>query len=362
MLVAEGCSFIKYDNPNLIPENSTIIFQSTPIWRIPFINNFPKSCKVLFWNLHPRNFQSNYIRMETNKKWLLPLNLFSFFRRQKLRLMVEFLMGKKALVYMDGENYEKTRKDLSLSTSLPIYLPILTNSPMSCGSSNIDTANIKCLWVGRLDNFKIEILLFLLKALNDLRNDNITFTIIGSGLEAYRVEALSHDLKFLNVNLLGDVLLENLDETIINYDVIFAMGTSALDAAKLYKPVICLDFSYSVVSDGYQFHMIYDNEHYNVGEEIAAKHVNQETNIAVIMNNIFNGYGEESLASYNYWKKNHSIDVVKNSLIQLLSDGECTLNELFMKQFHRPDVVTKLLNIMIYHFKKPVNETEINQI
>jgi len=358
----EDCFFIKHDQPHLIPENSTIIFQSTPLWRIPFIDEFPRNCRVFFWNLHPRNFQSNYVRMDTKRRWLLPLNFFSFLRRRKLRSMVEFLMIRKSLTFMDGENYEKTKQDLSLNKHSAQYLPILTNSPVICGNFTLDINKIECLWVGRLDNFKIEILLFLLKALDDLKNDNMNFSIIGSGEESYRVEEISQTFTYLNVNLLGDVSLAQLDETIVNYDIVFAMGTSALDAAKLYKPVICLDFSYTPVPEGYQFHMIYDNRHYNVAEEITDKHLGQENNIATIIDKICNSYRKESLSSYKYWENNHSVDVVKDNLMQLLSTNGCTLQEIFTKQFHRPDFITRLLNILICYIKKPIHETDIHII
>ena len=49
--IPDGVEFIIYTNPEKIPENSIVVFQSVPPWRIPFFSKFPVTAN-LFFNLY----------------------------------------------------------------------------------------------------------------------------------------------------------------------------------------------------------------------------------------------------------------------------------------------------------------------
>lgn len=354
--------FICVDRPDLIPEDSIIVFQSTPIWRLPDIDKFPKSCRVLFWNLHPQNFQSNYLSVGSKKWYLTYLNKFSFLRRSKLRAFVEFLHQKKSIVFMDGENFKKTKNDLDLDLDNEVYLPIITEIPQCCSLSQVNSIKNKYLWIGRLDDFKVEILLLTLKQLNKIQNMNASFSIIGSGTEETRIkEFVQTKLSSLKVHFLGDVAVDQLDKTIMEYDIVFAMGTSALDAAKLYKPVICLDYSYRPIPETYQFHMLYENKNFNVAEEISSEHLIRGPNLKDLVCNITLNHRTEADKSYEYWMKNHSSFMI-DRVVSSIDSSKCTVGNLFSAGYNRPDFVTYILNILIKKFKKAHKYTDINKI
>lgn len=357
----KNCRFISVENPERIPQDATVVFQSTALWRIPYVGRFPKGCKVLFWNLHPQNFQSNYLSSASKKWYLRFLNSFVVLRRRKLRDYVEFLQERSAIVFMDGENYTKTKSDLKLNSVVEIYVPILTESPKVCGILKCDSS-LKALWIGRLEDFKVEILkrtLIQLDTLNDLK---VSFTIIGSGQAEQELgEFVFSHLQQLEVEFRGACDMKELDQAILDCDVVFAMGTSALDAAKLYKPVISLDYSYTPVPEEYQFHMLYTNKYFNVAEEISAKHIKDESNLAELLKNVLQHYSDEAQACYDYWQKNHS-EIAVARFVKALSATNCTIGELLSYRFDKPDIMTSLLNVGIKTFKRRHKDTDINII
>lgn len=132
-------------------------------------------------------------------------------------------------------------------------------------------ASLRFGWVGRVDyDFKVGPLIKLLQDLDRHHCDGLiniqNFTIIGNGnaidLIKKEIEALS-----FNVNILGmvpnNVLSNVIDD---NIDVLFAMGTSVLEGAKIGLPsIIVSPFSLgSSEQSGYRW--VFDSIGYSLGE------------------------------------------------------------------------------------------------
>ena len=54
--IPKGVEFLEYHRKADIPNDSLILFQGGYPSRIKNFKQFPKSCKVIFWHLHPDNF------------------------------------------------------------------------------------------------------------------------------------------------------------------------------------------------------------------------------------------------------------------------------------------------------------------
>ena len=64
---------------------------------------------------------------------------------------------------------------------------------------------------------------------------------------------------------------KNLEEFIREFDLIFAMGTSALDAARVGMPVVRLDYSYKLIGSNYRYKFLHQVEGYSLGDRIESK-------------------------------------------------------------------------------------------
>ncbi|WGY33612.1 hypothetical protein QK281_07270 [Aeromonas hydrophila] len=127
-----GCNYINYLELDKLPANTTIIFQSCPLWRIQDLEKAPKGSKLVFWNLYPQNLDPRILKSSAGIKNKIGkvINFFGGVRRQKLRKTVYHLLEHDALFFMDGENYRKTCDYLSIYIVNPNFLPI-TNADSS---------------------------------------------------------------------------------------------------------------------------------------------------------------------------------------------------------------------------------------
>ena len=70
--------------------------------------------------------------------------------------------------------------------------------------------------------------------------------------------------KGLEIRFLGTIVT-NLDEILLEHDVVFAMGTSALEAAKLGIPSVLMDASYYEFPKDYRYRWLFESEEYVLG-------------------------------------------------------------------------------------------------
>jgi hypothetical protein len=156
---------------------------------------------------------------------------------------------------MDEENRKTSSIELGVDFERS-FLPILTAQPEAPyfeGSIEPRSDVMKAVWIGRLEDFKVPILLHALERLDRIESISIQFDVIGDGAERGAVSAFAAGLSRLKVNFLGNINYAALDGALKGYDVVFAMGTSALEGAKLGIPTFCLDYAYSLIKGNYRF-------------------------------------------------------------------------------------------------------------
>jgi glycosyltransferase involved in cell wall biosynthesis len=105
----KNVEFILYSEPEMLPENSIVVFQSVPPWRIPFIAKFPKKATIFFWNLHPDNLRPDFIGIGSKFKGInLLFYPFTAIRKRKLNKLIKLLLKNNAIRFMDKENLLST--------------------------------------------------------------------------------------------------------------------------------------------------------------------------------------------------------------------------------------------------------------
>lgn len=347
-----GCQFIPFDKPELIPSSAVVIFQSVPPWRIKNLEAFPRDAKVFFWNLHPYNLSPRLIQKGSRFEalWLFDSfnNALSIFRASRLKRLCLLMLSKNSLVFMDEENRKKTGEELEISLSRS-YLPITTESAPNIhelSTRSIPKEKLKVAWVGRLDDFKIPILLHTLSRLNDVTCFNIEFDVIGDGGKKNTVVERSDCLDRLKVNFKGNVNYTELDRILLQYHLVFAMGTSALDSARLGIPTVVLDYSYSEIIGYYKYRLLRTSTGYNVAEEISQQHMELVSSLDGMLQDIVNNYEQESKFTYSYWLSNHSPEAVSKLFLEYSSNATATFGDLVDAGLNVPDFLTKIVCFM----------------
>ena len=153
--------------------------------------------------------------------------------------------------------------------------------------------------------------------------------------------------KYLKIEFLGNVDNRELDNFLLNnIDVMFAMGTAALEAARLAIPTVLLDVSYVPIKDDYIFKFLFDTVDYTLGDVIDEHHFKSgNKSFENIMDSVINDYAEVSTKTYNYFVSNHELEQSIPLLLEKLEKNNVQYNELYKNGFTRIDWSTKL-----YHF------------
>lgn len=121
----KNVEFMPNTEPEKIPVNSIVVFQSCLPWRIPFLSKFPTTANLFFWNLHPDNLRPDFIRIESRfyGKNLL-FYPFTAIRKRKMNKLLKLLLNKNAIRFMDQENILSTFSIYKLDVPPP---PLSTN-------------------------------------------------------------------------------------------------------------------------------------------------------------------------------------------------------------------------------------------
>jgi len=356
-----GVKFIDYEKVEQYPGGSILILQSLAPWNIRDISKFPDETKVLFWNLHPLNFYPNIFsihsasRLKTNIGKIL--NILSFFRKKKLERLVKYLSETNSLVFMDGENYSSTSNYFPNLDIQKEILPIMTSDSGQVGSV-CGGVILRCCWIGRLVDFKINILIHLIKRLDIAvdRVGQIALTIVGDGepvdVDKLRKEAAQfHNIQLnfitnIKPNQLGDFIEKDVD-------VLFAMGTSALEGASRHRPTFILDYSYQIIEGMYRFKYIFESSECNLAEKIdPALHYEVYSTLEDKLIEIKNNYKVVGYKCFEYWKLNFSPEITVKKFINYVENAGATIGQMRMQGFFEADLISLLIKKALRLFKK----------
>jgi len=339
------------------PEDAVLITQSLVPYHWPVELKPQPKTRMFFWNLHPQNFVPSLLplfnlRDVTINNYKLHQFLSIFFPEtlKKVRGYVGMLIKHQALSFMDQTNLDSTKKYLFIPEINAPFLPVPATSVTKLKVKFPDkgSQHFNYCWVGRLCDFKVHILIYTAKKLADIAqqlNIQITYYIVGDGpLKAY-VEEQTFENDNFKIVFCGAIAHEKLDDFLTEkIDAVTAMGTSALEGAKLGIPTILLDASYKPVNEGYKFRFLYQAINYDLAHFITkADYLQNNHSLEDIVSSIKDNYEEESRKSLQYFIEKHSIErVVREFLDQA---GKTTLEfGMIEKGFFEKPKLLKILN------------------
>jgi glycosyltransferase involved in cell wall biosynthesis len=247
-----------------IPRHSVLILQSNHLIKPVKNIELNSDVKLFFWQLHP---VSPYVLFP----YFSTINLDSqivhtiFYKHfVATNTLIRKAMEKSAYYFMDQSNIDSSKKvyDGKEFEILPLFMG--TQSPIKWINRD-NKAQLKIIWFGRLElGFKSNILERLIEDANNY-NAKIVLTIIGDGDAQPELEELCRSKKNLKVEFLGSLLGAELENTLLDCNIVFAMGTCAVQAASYGVPTVCLDFSYSKISNNYRYRWLHETSGHSLG-------------------------------------------------------------------------------------------------
>jgi hypothetical protein len=326
------------DNVKIVPPiNSILIMQTFVPYYWPKELVLEENQKLFFWNLHPHNLIPSLLPLPFLRE--IPYNNFriyyflSFFYKKlikRLRNYTNCLIDNKGLSFMDKSNLDYTSKHLFLPIINRDFIPV----PASSSTFNFNLNDevilggvIRFTWIGRLCDFKSYILVYTIKKLNEISikfiNRNFEFNIVGEGPFEDYIRSEIKNCKNLSVIFHGSIPHNEIDNFIlIKTDIIMAMGTSALEGAKLGKPTFLLDPVLKEIKEDYVFRMIYDTKEFDLGHFITTEDfLKNNTSFYDLLLDIINNYKFHSIKSFDYFEYNHNIKNVKLHFLQKIMNS-----------------------------------------
>lgn len=338
----KNVSILEYsdDAKTEIPSDSLVLLQSMTPWSIFPNINFRADTKLFFWNCHPFNLVPllpglrNWIAQYPKLVWLSHKTLLISYNLT-LKKFYKLLVNQQSIAFMDADNLKMTEFILGQHKPHAEFLPIPVEVPqINSFSSRSKTSQKKftCGWVGRVADFKHTILkrtIIELKKYAGTHKQPIHFILVGDGdyIDQIKPELVSTD--YFSYEHIKEVSPQELDQFILkNIDLLFSMGTSALESAKLGIPSVLLDFSYGPVPETYGFKFIFESQHYSLGRVITSELCDQKNSIDRIIRNTLANPAEISDKCYQYCLSKHSIESTTNNLLNRLKFSNLTYGQL----------------------------------
>ena len=326
----------------LIPPDAIAIFQSMTPWSIYPGLLIDKSAHIFFWNCYPFNLIP---LLPGFRRWMqhsyvfanLVLSILLRPYKNKMRRLVQLMLDKSSLVFMDSTNVRITEQYLKLSLPNMEYLPIPLEAKqgliLSREDRNFKDHNLRIIWVGRVVDFKFYTLQRCLIELNRLQPKlgvEVAITIVGSGDYERRLKKDVESLPNIHFKFINHVQPCDLDEFLVaNADLMLAMGTSALGGMRLGIPTILLDVAHAPVSRDYVFTWLHERCGYTLGDIIQKDgFIKGNSSLAERLDQLFKNYPIISAEALDYFNKNHEISSVANKFMKVINNCNCTYGDL----------------------------------
>ena len=364
--VSEKVNSIFYENINPVEllDFDYVIFQSMTPWSIyPKINFRSNTCLIFistltenFYPFLPGAMRNLIGANKTFRSIIWRTFLSSEFN--KSQNFIKQLLSLNSLVFLDGNIAKNTAEDFGVNVENAPIIPLFSDN---CSTSpeflfkkrTSKLPKIKILWIGRLADFKISILNRVLDDLSNIdsiKKDQLSFTIVGSGSYSKRLK-IPKEFSADQIIKVKHVKPSNIESIIREHDVVFAMGTAALDAARLGVPVVRLDYSYKFVDKNYRYKFLHQVKGYSLGDKIESRFYDKGgLEIDGIFETLTNDWLKSAQRDYEYYRTNHQIDASIEKLLNTMQVSQYTWSN-YKKSSYQTSILFHLKNIIVNRLK-----------
>jgi hypothetical protein len=288
-----------------------------------------ESTRVFFWTLHPMNLVQTLVPTRSGRDlqarhadWnRRVLNTVLRGHRDAMRSLVSAMHARSAIAFMDGTTLDSTTRRLGMQIADPLMLPVpVEMAPGRLRTSPVSPAGeLNVAWLGRLSDFKIHILTYTMTRLSRFakeRGVRIRFHVIGDGPDAgyVRFANVDHERfeRVYETRLQGSALDDYLASRI---DLLAAMGTSALEGARLGIPTILLDVAYGPIRHDYQYRWLFESERFSLGEMIGpGSFVPGNRSLEERVEALASSFTSLSSRTYDYCASHHALAAIADGV------------------------------------------------
>lgn len=266
-----------------------------PIYLLHIIPRFDPDSKILLFNWH--------------NECLPVLNQNLQYNKDKLFNLLNLIIKNKAEVFCDISHWDYNNL-YSMQKSDKQFVPVTLSESRLTHKKLLDKSEISIAILGRLVIDKIYAVINVLKCSTEFNKSKIKFYIIGNG-EEKEIKKIKEFISInkINVKLCGSLLNEELDNFLINkIDILFAMGTSVLNGARLSIPAVIIP---SEMTEFYcnSFLWLYDSYGFSLGwyvEQVHSLHHLNFKSFSEIMNDLLNNNLLIKKKCFNYFLMKHT--------------------------------------------------------
>lgn len=318
---------------------------------------FSTNTRLMFWNLYPDNLTPNLYPFVIVRKYYPNIyrNILSIFWKRKLKLMRDFVENAiqlNSLSFMDSSNLNTTNFFLSTDISNVSFLPIACSNGVKREEVlNKDFTELNFSWIGRICDFKINILNYLILKLSEAAKKlklKVNLHVIGDGPLIHKLNSNNYLHKFFNVILLGTLDMSKMNLYLNSkIDINASMGTSVLESAKFGIPSIVLDISNKPINFKYKFRWLHDTKNYDLAHLIKkSDDMSKSYELTDIISEFIVNSKILSDKSFNYYASNHSLEAVSENLKKQIEKSKLTFTDI------NPELLKKSLLRRLYEYKK----------
>jgi glycosyltransferase involved in cell wall biosynthesis len=320
-----------------IPKQAILITPLSSIRRAARRCIFPADTKVLLWSLHPMNICALFRhyddigRVERNKHLVLKQTQPKAF--QIVQCVLRLARDQGGLWPMDEPN--RLALEDTLDFELPeTYLPVPIEDVNLRSVRQPDTPP-RLTWLGRVSHDKICALLRVIddaEAFATAENIQLRLDVIGEGESLGQLRDRVVSLNHVQVVELGVIKGKELEHYLATVpDLVFAMGTSLLDAARVAVPSVVADPSLELIATGLPYPWLFELDRFSLGR-IVTQYDPPRTGrvfadlIACVSDNV--GRRDLGRECRSYFEQHHQVDTVVKNLINIMSDCRFTYSSL----------------------------------
>lgn len=330
----------------IIPKNSILIFQSMTPWSIYPSLKIHESTNIFFITTLPANFYPvlpgflRNIMYEGGIVAKLFWNTLLLNEYKKSKLFLNLIESKNSHAILDMDIVCNLQKSMNIKLSQPKILPLFSEDV----GKNLFLEQIKrekniltLGWVGRIADFKISILNHTMKDAFDYANKikkEVNFIVVGNG--EYEEKLFDETSEYFKITHIAKIKPSELNKFLLTFDMLFAMGTSALDGAKLGIPTVRLDYSYKSIPKNYKYKFFHEVKGYSMGERVESSCFKNGLHDFEDLINMFYQYKKKlSIDCFEFYKVNHSINKSCELLLSYIKNSSLVYEDILKRKLNK---------------------------
>ena len=198
-------------------------------------------------------------------------------------------------------------------------------------------------------SFKSYILVYTINKLSEIaprfENKKFVYHIVGDGPYLDYIKKNIKQSASVSVVFHGSLPHHELDNFIsTHFDIMTAMGTSALEGAKLAKPTILLDFTFKKIKKDYRFRNLYETEGFDLAHLISdSDYKKNNDSLFSILSEIILEYPFQSQKALQYFNEHHNIENVQSLFIEKVVSSKLIFSMI------DPEIIRKSKLLTLYN-------------